>query len=100
MISHSTEQNNVLFGSSDPDSLSYPVARNSLIINSNDEILFGYTFNFDISFSPKKSYFVLGMLNHELELQWLKYYGGDAQYFLFDTKSTQDGGCIMLGQRY
>lgn len=91
---------NIRIGSPDPDSLSYPAELNSLIINSTTDILFAYTYRSDAGFSSKKSYFALGKLSNELELQWLKYFGGDAQYYLCDTKPTEDGGCVMLGTRY
>lgn len=46
------------------------------------------------------SWFFLNKLDSNLEVQWQKFYGGDANYMLWNLIATQDGGCLMAGTRY
>ena len=43
---------------------------------------------------------ILNNLDSNLNLNWQKFYGGDAFYMLNALKATRDGGCIMLCSRY
>jgi hypothetical protein len=51
-------------------------------------------------YTPVDSWFFLNKLNSNLEVQWQKFYGGDAYYNLWNVLATQDGGCLMAGTRY
>ncbi len=69
-------------------------------INSNN-IYFGGTSNLSgSSFSTNKSWFFLNNLDSTLNLNWQKFYGGDAYYVMFNLIATEDGGCLMAGYRY
>lgn len=41
-----------------------------------------------------------GMLNRELQQQFIHYYGGDAYYQAYVMKCTSDGGVFIVGRRY
>jgi len=90
---------NVLLGSA--DTLSYPAFSTSIVIQSPSDILIGSNYNVPLSsFSSEKSYFALYKLDDNLDIQWQRFYGGDANYYFWDLKGTNDGGCIMVGTKY
>jgi|GEM_PF-4624878 len=46
-----------------------------------------------------KNWFILNQCNSKLESNWIKYYGGDASYYLSQIIATDDGGCLLIGTR-
>jgi hypothetical protein len=46
------------------------------------------------------SWFHLIKINPDISPIWEYWYGGDAYYFLYSILATNDGGCIMVGNRY
>ncbi|MFA5478262.1 MAG: T9SS type A sorting domain-containing protein [Bacteroidales bacterium] len=84
------------------DTIDNPGSYSSLDFLDTNNIYFGGTNNFDIAtlWSGAISWFVLNKLNSTLELQWQKFYGGDAYYNSWNLLATQDGGCLMAGTRY
>jgi len=65
------------------------------------EIFFAGTANMDLlPFIDIPSWYMLNSLDSNLNLNWQKYYGGDAYYNLWGMLATQDGGCLMYGTRY
>ncbi len=50
--------------------------------------------------STHDSWFHLVKINPDITPIWEYWYGGDAYYFLYSILATNDGGCIMVGNRY
>lgn len=83
------------------DTITYPgfysnfdfVYENEIYYVGTKNIPFGY-------FIPVDTWFFINKLNSNLELQWQKFYGGDANYMVWNMIATQDGGCLMAGTRY
>jgi len=46
------------------------------------------------------SWFMLNKTDGSLNSQWMKYYGGDAHYEMYNVAACSDGGCLMAGTRY
>ncbi|NPD47885.1 T9SS type A sorting domain-containing protein [Lentimicrobium sp. S6] len=91
--------NQILLGSS--DSASYPGLYNSIAFGENETMFIGSTYNLGVDAYPnRESYFRLDNLDYELNLNWQRYFGGDAYYNLIDINETPDGGCILVGTRY
>jgi hypothetical protein len=70
---------------------------------SKDNIYFGGTANiFDdhLMFQPEHSWIILNNIDSNLNLNWQKFYGGDAFYYLWAIRATSDGGCLLLCTRY
>lgn len=68
-----------------------------------DHIYVGGTSNFDYAnpfWSTNDSWFHLVKINPDLSPIWEYWYGGDAYYQLYSILATNDGGCIMVGNRY
>jgi hypothetical protein len=91
------------FGKWGNDTVDYPAFHNNLSYISKENIFYGGTSNLDL-FNPfyttMPSWFLLVKLSDTFEVQWQKYYGGDAAYNLLSILATQDGGCVMAGTRY
>lgn len=80
----------------------HPAMYNGVSINA-DNIYVGGTSNFDYYnpfFSTFDSWFHLVKINPDISPIWEYWYGGDAYYFLYSILATNDGGCIMVGNRY
>lgn len=63
----------------------------------------GGTSNFDYYnpfWSTYDSWLHLVKINPDISPIWEYWYGGDAYYFLYSILATNDGGCIMVGNRY
>ncbi|MBC8319632.1 MAG: T9SS type A sorting domain-containing protein [Bacteroidetes bacterium] len=66
-------------------------------------IYLGGSSNHDYSnpfWSTLDSWFHLIKINPDITPIWEYWYGGDAYYFLYSILATNDGGCIMVGNRY
>ncbi len=85
------------------DTTDYVGAISNLDFIYGDSIYFGGTSNvhpFEQPFQPEDSWLLLTNLDSNLNLNWEQYYGGDAFYYLWGLKATQDGGCLLLATRY
>lgn len=85
------------------DTMSYVGACSNLDILSSNNIYFGGVTNFEASyflFQTEPSWLMLTNLDSNLNLNWQQFYGGDAAYFLWGLKATQDGGCLLTATRY
>jgi len=63
----------------------------------------GGTSNYDYYnpfWSSFNSWFHLIKISVDLTPIWEYWYGGDAYYFLYSILATNDGGCLMVGNRY
>ena len=68
-----------------------------------DNIFVGGTSNFDYAnpfWSNFDSWFHLIKINPDISPIWEYWYGGDAYYHLYSILATNDGGCLMVGNRY
>ncbi len=84
------------------DTIDYPGFYSNLDFIDANDIYFSGVKNLPLvgPFSPVDSWFFLNKLNSSLEVQWQKFYGGNAFYWVWLTIATQDGGCLMAGTRY
>lgn len=90
----------VEFGSA--DTISWPASYNSISSIDYHRFYGGYTFNIDAytHYSSKKSYFLIYSIDKDLNLNWNKFYGGDAYYQSFDILADRDNGCLLTGRKY
>ena len=91
-----------LFGK-EPDTIDFPGFLNATAIIDNDNIFISGTSNMNIPqfpYASTPSWFILNKVNGDLDLQWQKFYGGDAHYSVYSIIPSSDGGCVMLGTRY
>lgn len=51
-------------------------------------------------FSESPSWYHLVKMDLELNIVWEKFFGGDVYYFPYSICATDDGGCIVVGNRY
>ncbi|MCK9453414.1 MAG: T9SS type A sorting domain-containing protein [Bacteroidales bacterium] len=80
----------------------HPSMFNGVSKNGNN-IYIGGTSNLDYSnpfWSTFNAWFHLVKINHDITTIWEYWYGGDAYYFLYNIHATNDGGCLMVGNRY
>jgi hypothetical protein len=78
-------------------------ACSNLEIISKESIYFGGTSNIiesHLIYQPEDSWILLNNIDSNLNLNWQKFYGGDAFYYLWGLKGTLDGGCLLLCTRY
>ncbi|MCK4407172.1 MAG: T9SS type A sorting domain-containing protein [Bacteroidales bacterium] len=87
----------------EPDTINYPGSgRNMDFIESNN-IYYGGVANIIPEHYPwqaEPTWIMLNNLDSNLNINWQSFYGGDAFYYLWGLRATQDGGCIMLCTRY
>ncbi len=82
------------------DTASYPAYNNSIAIIENN-IYVGSTFNvIPADFPNAKSFFRLDKLDLDLNIEWHKYYGGDAYYKFIDVRETPDNNILLTGSIY
>jgi hypothetical protein len=84
------------------DTVDWPAFSNGISKFVNNIFVAG-TSNLEVSnpfFNTLPSWFYLINLNSSLNIEWQKWYGGDAYYNLYSICATQDGGCVMAGTRY
>ncbi len=85
----------------DIDTIQYPAYFGTFDFKTTDSIFFTGTHNVIIQFWPKRpSWIMAGLLNRNLEVQYLHYYGGDAYYSAISMLLTSDGGYLVAAQRY
>ncbi|MDP3014063.1 MAG: T9SS type A sorting domain-containing protein, partial [Candidatus Subteraquimicrobiales bacterium] len=92
-----------IFGKPGADTIDFPGSYSGAAIVDADNIYIPGTSNIDIMNHPYSTFLSWVMLNKtdgNLNLQWQKFYGGDAYYILYSIIPTSDGGCVMLGTRY
>jgi len=80
----------------------YPAMYNGVSKNGGN-IFIGGTSNFDFYnpfFSTLNSWFHLIKINPDISPIWEYWYGGDVYYHLYSILATNDGGCLMVGNRY
>lgn len=84
------------------DPRDHPALYKSLSIHEGNNYI-GGTSNMDYAnpfFSTYDSWFHLIKINPDLTPVWEYWYGGDAYYFMYSILATNDGGCLMVGNRY
>jgi hypothetical protein len=85
------------------DTVSYVGACSNLDFIDLESIFFGGASNIfpsHLMYQPEDSWLILNNIDSDLNLNWQRFYGGDACYYLWGLKATQDGGCLMLATRY
>lgn len=85
------------------DTISYAGSCPNFDFISSDEIFFGGASNIIPEqgiYQTEDSWLLLNNLDSNLNLNWQRFYGGDAFYYLRGLKATQDGGCLMMATRY
>lgn len=85
------------------DTVDYVGACSNLDFISQNEIFFGGASNIIPEqglFQVEDTWLLLNNLDSNLNLNWQKFYGGDAAYYLWGLKATQDGGCLLMATRY
>jgi len=85
------------------DTVTYAGVNNNVDFVTKDNIYFGGTSNFIVNQWPwqtDNSWILLVNLDSNLNVNWLRFYGGDAFYHLWGLLATQDGGCLMYAVRY
>ncbi len=86
----------------DGDMRENPAIYSGVSRNENN-IFVGGTSNFDHTnpfYSSINSWFHLIKINTEITPIWEYWYGGDAYYQLYTILATNDGGCLLVGNRY
>lgn len=86
----------------DGDERDHPAMHQGVSINENN-IFIGGTSNFDYYnpfLSNKDSWYHLVKINPDIMPIWEYWYGGDAYYHLYSILATNDGGCLLVGNRY
>ena len=83
------------------DTNEYPAWWNTFDFKTVDSIFFTGTENQGYSFWPHQpSWIMAGMLDRNLNLKYIHYYGGDVYYQANLMKCTSDGGFVIAAQRY
>jgi hypothetical protein len=101
------DHNNILIASSvfgkSKDTIDFPgVFSGAAVVDANNIFVPG-TSNFNIAqypYATTPSWLMLNKVDGDLNLQWQKFYGGDAHYVLYGIIPSSDGGCVMLGTRF
>ncbi len=95
------ELNYVAFGKS--DTVEYAGACDNLTFNRlTDDFYFSGTSNVNssLTFQKEPSWLIINNIDKNFELNWQKYFGGDAFYFNYIAYATDDGGILLLNHRY
>jgi hypothetical protein len=85
------------------DTTSYVGGCSNLSIISYKSIYFGGVSNIIPEqglFQEENSWILLNNIDSDLNLNWQQFYGGDAAYYLWGLKATNDGGCLLMATRY
>ena len=74
---------------------------NKCIDTIGNFIYSGGTRNYLLGLFPQDfSWYSVAKIDTNFNVQWEKYFGGDAYYHLWSVKATKDGGCLLMGTRY
>jgi len=74
---------------------------NNLDYSNPNAIYFGSTENVSgAPIAPVLNHIRVSKIDSNLNVIWEKFYGGDANYFCYTVKATEDGGCIVLATRF
>ena len=87
----------------EPDTINYPGSCRNMDFIDNNNIFYGGVANIIPEHYPwqvEPTWIMLNNLDSNLNINWQRFYGGDAFYYLWGLRATQDGGCIMLCTRY
>ncbi|MBP6871894.1 MAG: T9SS type A sorting domain-containing protein [Bacteroidales bacterium] len=84
------------------DTLSKAGVSSNLDFIDPGNIYFGGTTNVINGYAifQPESWLILNNIDEDLNLNWQRFYGGDAGYYLWALKATADGGCVMMATRY
>ncbi len=85
------------------DTVDYAGVKDNIDFVTKDNIFFGGTSNFIVNQWPWQtddSWINLINLDSNLNINWQRYYGGNAFYTLYGLLATKDGGCFMYAIRY
>jgi hypothetical protein len=83
------------------DTMDIPALLNSsLDFKNKDSIFIGGTTNFSFYFAQAPSWYFILQTDSNLNVRWERFYGGDARYTMSCIKASNDGGCIVAGNRY
>ncbi len=86
-----------------PDSMEITALTQSLDFIYPDKIYCGgWQRNYDTHpfLSEFPGWLILSQYDEDLNLNWTRYYGGDAFYVMEGVLATQDGGCLIYSRRY
>ena len=79
----------------------FPGLRKNLDFVDLNTIYIGGTSNFvPWPFAEIDCWYYLTRVDTTLNIQWEKFYGGDANYTLYGILATRDEGCLMFGTLY
>jgi hypothetical protein len=71
---------------------------------TRDSIFLGFTKNWDLDhdlhFKKQDHWYGLYNVKEDGTVNWQRYYGGDANYFLTKVLATRDGGALIIGERW
>jgi hypothetical protein len=83
------------------DTIDYPSYERNFSYLDTNRIFFAGTKNVFIGFFPQEvSWIMAGLLDHNLNTQYFKMFGGDAYYMATCVLATSDGGSIISATRY
>jgi hypothetical protein len=85
-----------------PNYPNYHTSGNALDYITKDSIFIGFTRNFNGRYFEdleKDQWYGLYNVNENGDMNWKRYYGGDAYYLLKTMAPTRDGGAILAGTR-
>ncbi len=84
-----------------PDTTETTALKQSLDFIYPDKIYCGGWQRNGLSFiSELPGWLSLSQYDEDLNLNWTRYYGGDAFYIMEGVLATQDGGCLIYSRRY
>ncbi len=84
----------------DPDTNTQAAANISIDYKINGQYFIGGAINIRYIDEDVPSWFYVAMLNDTLGVEYEKYIGGDAYYWLFSVTATTDGGVLLVGTRH
>jgi hypothetical protein len=85
------------------DTINVVSTRIGLDFVMKDSIFIGGTYNFawgQSVFANVPSWYSIVQTDSLLNVRWERFYGGDAYYIQRVTIATNDGGCLLAGERY
>lgn len=83
----------------DPDSISRTADASAIDYYYPSCIYIGGNFNLIGASSSIPSWYYVTKVNEKMEIQYEKYIGGDAVYWLLSVTASSDGGVLLAGQK-